>query len=253
MKSAFASRWGTAVLLAVPAFGVGVALSVAAGSAPSTQFYGCLKSGSLSNVKTTLHTCHSGKAISWNAVGAQGPAGASGAKGGVGAPGAPGTAGARGATGATGATGAAGGTGPQGPPGVTPNTCTSPPAPSLNFTDCGFASGTQLNYADLQGALFNGARMSGVYIEHSNLEDANLSGVLLPNATISGTDFSGANLFQADLQDATVVGANFTNANLTGAFDTGATLLSITWDNTTCPDGTNSDDYSPDTCVGHGF
>ena len=36
--------------------------------------------------------------------------------------------------------------------------------------------------------------------------------------------------------------ANFTNASLVGADLTNANLTSVTWSNTTCPSGVNSDD-----------
>jgi uncharacterized protein YjbI with pentapeptide repeats len=41
-----------------------------------------------------------------------------------------------------------------------------------------------------------------------------------------------------------------TNADLTGANLAGANIQKITWSNTTCPDGTNSN-ADGGTCVGH--
>ena len=43
--------------------------------------------------------------------------------------------------------------------------------------------------------------------------------------------------------------ANLTDANLSGASLVGANLNKVTWSNTTCPDGTNSD-LDGDTCTG---
>ena len=63
------------------------------------------------------------------------------------------------------------------------------------------------------------------------------------NANLSGSDLSGGNLS----------GDDFTGANLTGAHFHTAYLGSVIWSNTTCPDGTNSSSYSPQTCVGHGI
>ena len=53
-------------------------------------------------------------------------------------------------------------------------------------------------------------------------------------------------------------GANFADSYLTGAHpDTGATtgdnFTGAIWNDTTCPDGTRSNDYLPQTCVGHGI
>ena len=43
------------------------------------------------------------------------------------------------------------------------------------------------------------------------------------------------------------------NANLTNANLSGANLSGVDWYYTTCPDGTNSNAYSPPTCIGHGI
>jgi uncharacterized protein YjbI with pentapeptide repeats len=73
-----------------------------------------------------------------------------------------------------------------------------------------------------------------------NLTDANLTdGVLV------GADFTSAALSYANLTD-----ANLTDANLTDADLTGARLVNMTWSDTICPDGTNSDSDGH-TCVGH--
>ena len=41
------------------------------------------------------------------------------------------------------------------------------------------------------------------------------------------------------------------DANLTGAYLNDTTLSTAVWNNTTCPGGTNSSSYTPQTCVGH--
>jgi len=79
---------------------------------------------------------------------------------------------------------------------------------------------------------------------------------LLVNSDLRGTDFTGAYLLGVPMGGANVEGANFTNASLRFSDLTGANI--VTWqqaqdyahlglqetifDNTTCPDGTNSDD-----------
>ena len=54
-------------------------------------------------------------------------------------------------------------------------------------------------------------------------------------------------LERADLLEADLTGADLTDANLTGANLTDAGLTAVTWSNTICPDGTNSD-ADGDTC-----
>ncbi len=73
----------------------------------------------------------------------------------------------------------------------------------------------------------------------------------LRNAELAGADLTGAFLGYADL-----TGADLTDATLEGANLTGAKLTDVTWDNTVCPDGTNSDDVAGadgtgGTCEGH--
>ena len=92
--------------------------------------------------------------------------------------------------------------------------------------------------ADLHNADLTGA----------NLTAANLTGTNLFGAILTGANLQGANLTNTMLRAATL-----TNANLTGATLNTPFLSGVTWSNTTCPDGTNSSAYSPQTCVGHGI
>ncbi|MDC0156058.1 pentapeptide repeat-containing protein, partial [Euryarchaeota archaeon] len=59
-----------------------------------------------------------------------------------------------------------------------------------------------------------------------------LSDADLINADLSGANLSNAYLFDADLRLADLSGADLTGAYLTG----------VSWYDTICPDGTNSDD-----------
>jgi hypothetical protein len=74
----------------------------------------------------------------------------------------------------------------------------------------------------------------------------------LRNANLVGAELRGVSLRNVDL-----AGADLTNADLTGSDLAGAKIDDVTWSNTTCPDGTNSDaalDPSQDqggTCSGH--
>jgi uncharacterized protein YjbI with pentapeptide repeats len=53
------------------------------------------------------------------------------------------------------------------------------------------------------------------------------------------------------LTQAYLTGADLTEADLNGATMTGANVTSVTWSNTVCPDGTNSNNDGG-TCVNNG-
>jgi hypothetical protein len=78
---------------------------------------------------------------------------------------------------------------------------------------------------------------------------ANLAGAFLnpanstPGPWLTNADLSGANLTNASLEGADLEGADLTGADLTNAF-----LGSVTWSNTTCPDGTNTDTNGDGNC-----
>ena len=96
---------------------------------------------------------------------------------------------------------------------------------------------------DLTGAIFTGATVDDTGFENTNLTDADLSG-----DNIDGSNLSGANLSGTDF-----VGANLQNATFTGTTGDATTdVTGVTWLDTTCPDGTNSNEDN-DTCLGHGF
>lgn len=59
-----------------------------------------------------------------------------------------------------------------------------------------------------------------------------------------------ADLRDADLAGADLDNADLTDANLTGADLTDASITDVTWRNTICPDGTNSD-AAENSCAGH--
>ena len=91
--------------------------------------------------------------------------------------------------------------------------------------------GANLSNADLRDADLRYADLSGADLSNANLYDAGLF-----NAELRYADLSGA-----DLRDAGLGYANLSNADLTGADLTGAwNLWLVFWNDTTCPDGTNS-------------
>jgi hypothetical protein len=111
-------------------------------------------------------------------------------------------------------------------------------------------SGVNLSFAnlvgaDLQGANLKGANLSGAFLSGANLSGANLMGANLNDADLTGANLKGANLSGANLNFASLSGANLVGANLKTA-----SLIFVGWGNTTCPDGSNSDNEGG-TCVGH--
>jgi hypothetical protein len=121
-------------------------------------------------------------------------------------------------------------------------TSTAPP-PTQSFTviitntPCAILAGCNLHGLDLSNAILAGADLSsGTDLSNANLNEAGVSG-----ANLSFANLSGANLNKVDL----------TGANLTGAITIGANFNKVIWSNTICPDGTNSNASTPETCVGH--
>jgi uncharacterized protein YjbI with pentapeptide repeats len=101
--------------------------------------------------------------------------------------------------------------------------------------------------ANLTGADMSGLDLSGFDLAGASLQSANFT-----NATLIGTNLSGASLQFATLTNADLAGADLTGAYLTLADFSGATLTGVTWSNTSCPDGTNSDSDGG-TCIGFGI
>ena len=81
----------------------------------------------------------------------------------------------------------------------------------------------------------------------ADLSGADLSDAYLYGADLSSADLSNAYLYGADLDGADLSGADLSYADLRYAYLYGADLSDVVWYDTTCPDGTNSDDNG-DTC-----
>jgi len=123
----------------------------------------------------------------------------------------------------------------------------------LDATD---VSGTNFTDADLQGV--SSAELSGtpsalppdytVIGGYLLGPDVTLDGEELGGDNLSGVDLSGATLDRSVFTDANLTDANLTDADLIFATMTGATLTGVSWSNTICPDGTNSDNDG-DTCT----
>jgi uncharacterized protein YjbI with pentapeptide repeats len=119
------------------------------------------------------------------------------------------------------------------------------PFSRLIFEVCGGANLTNadLAHANLSGLHLNGVNVAGADLFGADLSGADLSALGLPDFPIVPTNLSMANLRHADLRN-----DNLTFATLAGAQLGHANLTAILWVETTCPDGTNSDNDS-NTCV----
>lgn len=122
-------------------------------------------------------------------------------------------------------------------------------------------SASNVGFAD-----FSSADLGGVQLEDTRFADVRLVAADLSEASFFFTDAARDDFSRADLRDAALThstfagstfdraqldGADFTGSNLTAAsFDRTSGLASVTWADTTCPDGTNSDDVGG-TCIGH--
>jgi hypothetical protein len=85
------------------------------------------------------------------------------------------------------------------------------------------------------------------YLAGTDLSGADLTGALLVGASLYGTTLinaylGGVNLTDSDMNFADLRNAYLGYADLTGADTYQIRLDGVTWDNTICPDGTNSDD-----------
>ncbi len=107
------------------------------------------------------------------------------------------------------------------------------------------AAGVDLGGSNLQSAFVEDGDLSGADLQGSNLNGADLRNVDLTGAALRGANLSHADLTGAKLGHAVLTGANLngddlTNADLSGAVTMGANVSQVTWSNTVCPDGTNS-------------
>lgn len=132
------------------------------------------------------------------------------------------------------------------------------------FVICDFCTIADLqlryNISNTTNHNFDKANITG-----ADLSNTDFSGSTFRNAValssswgggnLSNTDFTNAKFYQeftspSSFANANLTNANFTNAHLGGANMSGATTTGVTWSNTICPDGTNSNDNG-NTCEGH--
>lgn len=122
--------------------------------------------------------------------------------------------------------------------------------------------------ADMHGVKFTGAFLTSNRFIDTNLEGADFSEVteLVGWGYPQNNNFTNSNLKNANFSNSILHEFNFTNADLENANFSGALLRSTkfngaqnlstanfdgaTWENATCPDGTNSNNNGS-TCAGH--
>ena len=107
-------------------------------------------------------------------------------------------------------------------------------------------SGLTLTEQDMNERNLGRVDVSYTNFSGSDLTNVNLSESIFFNTDLSGADLTGANLENAiivNFQGGSIENADLTDANLNGLFGQ-VDLSSATLSNTTCPDGTNSDDTS---------
>lgn len=111
---------------------------------------------------------------------------------------------------------------------------------SVDFTKSNL-SGWDLSKSDVEESLFSS----------TTLTSANLASVHAFYTVFKNANLTGANMTCDDFYSADLTSANLTNANLKSATNMKlATVTGVVWNNTTCPDGTNSNNDG-NTCVGH--
>lgn len=131
--------------------------------------------------------------------------------------------------------------------------------PEAKFTNAIFVRASlSLNAGnnDFQGANLTEATFGTSSLNGSNFAGANLTSTSFGNSNLSDVDFTGAIFVDVFAEAGYFTNANFTNvafvdSNFNAARDMDtANRTGVTWTNTICPDGTNSNDNG-NTCEGH--
>jgi uncharacterized protein YjbI with pentapeptide repeats len=104
---------------------------------------------------------------------------------------------------------------------------------------------------NLSSANLTSANLSHASLVLSDLNHADADGANLSAAHLLATKLRGTSLKNANLSGALLNSADLTFANLKGATTTGADFKEAKWDDTICPDGTNSKNSDTKTCAGH--
>jgi hypothetical protein len=105
----------------------------------------------------------------------------------------------------------------------------------------------QVRNANLSGADFTDTWMNSIDFDGSNMQNAVFTGSNIYGVDFQETDLRGADLSFTRLRSSPMWNADLRNANLLGAkLLTQNMLTGVIWGNTTCSDGSNSDDDDGD-------
>jgi len=124
-------------------------------------------------------------------------------------------------------------------------------APGGSFINADFR-GAYLYFAFFRGGNLSGANFSNNWLSSVDFESSILQNAIFTGSNLSGVDMRNSNLRGADLSFTTLYyvslnNADLRDANLLGAKrKVGTHLTGATWGNTTCSDGSNSDDNDGD-------
>ena len=117
----------------------------------------------------------------------------------------------------------------------------------MRTADIGGGSEFSFYAVNFSGANFSGQTLDSLIIKSSpypgsgSIDNANFSNVTFTGeGRLSGLSANDTNFSSAHFNGTNLEETNLSTANLTG----------VTWSNTTCPDGTNSDSHG-NTCIGH--
>ncbi len=119
---------------------------------------------------------------------------------------------------------------------------------------------TKFLKADMTGVDMSKVRWERVDFDSSILHDAIMTDAIFMNCKFDDVDFEGATLDDAKFPNSDFPGADFRNTSVNDAeFDDAdlegaknmlqaGDIEEVDWDDTTCPDGTNSDDAANQSC-----
>ena len=116
-----------------------------------------------------------------------------------------------------------------------------------NLSDTNMTLAT-LAGVDAGGATFVDSTLSDAKLPNAELAGADMMGARMTDAHLTDADLTGADLVDVDFDGASLQGANLTQADLDDAYMTPVNVTGVVWDDTTCPDGSNSNNDA-DTCA----
>lgn len=124
------------------------------------------------------------------------------------------------------------------------------PRATVPYSNNGYFKGVHIVFTSANATNVN---FSNDIFQTTDFSSANLTGANFSNVQLVdlGGIFSGNNFSQANLKGAIFTNTMINKANFTGATNMATVnITGVTWINTTCPDGSNSDNDGQ-TCVGH--